>query len=707
MGLYLEVQMRYLLAASALLLATSVSAEPFENCPAKAFLTQGTVPSTYSVNLVTGDYQVLASTMGVKSGINALGYNSQDNYAYGWSYQHNLPVRIHNEFNVEPLKVDNVSGVDFYVGDVSTNDNKYYVYRRGATAGLFSIDLDASSQSFLKMEQVVDGATLDMDIADMAFHPYTDLAYSVDHSGYLLEIDVRTGTATKLDHVGTTAGFGAAYFDADGNLYMGRNRDGAIYRINIDSGIYQAEFFAKGPSSSTNDGFRCAQAPVIGISNTDLDFGDAPDTYGTSIANNGARHGLSHKNVFYLGEHVDGESDASIDPLSDDNNGDKKDDDGVQFATNIVESSKAIAVVKASTTGYLNAWIDLDQNGQFDDNDQVVKDLKVKMGNQYVYMPIPAGVKSGETWARFRFSESDGIQAVGGASNGEVEDYKVELIESKATVATYPSSNSWTTLAFEDNWPHEGDYDMNDLVVHMRTSVWSKTSGVTQVNMKGEISAVGASYHNGFAVRLPGVKRDQVDVENIEYLVNGQPVDFEPLETGRDEAIFILTYNLWDYVGSGELCKYYRTEDGCGSDIQMNFSARIPMKEPVQANLNGVFDPFLFATPGAWHGGHFATTPGRSYEIHLKNYAPTEAFDQSLFDAPGDDASAPDNSFFFTTAKGMPWALEIGTRWDHPQEYTDIGHAYPYFASWALSNGWANQDWYLNNNANAPLLFID
>lgn len=700
--------MRYLLAAPALLLATSVSADPFEECPAKAFLTQGSVPSTYSVNLATGDYQVLAQSMGVKSSLNAIGYNLNDSFAYGWSYQHKQPARIHNDYTVEPLDIKNSPGVDFYTGDVSINDNKYYVYRRGSTAGLYSIDLDPTSSTYLVMQRIVDGDTLSMNIADMAFHPYNNFAYAVDTSSNLLQIDVRNGTATTLSNIGATAGFGAAYFDVDGNLYLSRNRDGAIYRISIDSGDYTAEYFATGPSSNFNDGFRCARAPITDTTNiVKLDFGDAPDSYGTTMANNGARHGLSDNNLFYLGDYVDGESDAFVAPLSDDSAGDVKNDDGIQFATNIIESSNAIIVAKASTTGYLNAWIDLDKNGKFDGNDQVLKDVKIAAGKQYVYIPIPAGVTAGESWARFRFSEANGVQAIGGAPNGEVEDYSVELVESEATVTNYPSSNSWTTLAFEDNWPHEGDYDMNDLVVHMRTSIWSKPGGVTQVNMKGEISAVGASYHNGFAVRLPGVKHDQVDVNNIEYTINDQPVKFQPLEGGRDEAIFIVTYNLTDYVGSGEHCKYYRTEEGCGSDIQMYFSARIPMKEQVPVDLNGVMDPFLFATPGAWHGGHFASAPGRSYEIHMKNYAPTEAFDQNLLNMAGDDDSNPKENYYFQTAKGMPWALEIGTRWDHPQEYRDIGHAYPYFAGWATSNGWNDRDWYLSSNANTPLLFND
>ncbi len=697
--------MRLLLVAPALLLASNVSAGPFEECPTKAFLTQGAIASTYAVNLVTGDYQVVASNMGVNKAVNGLGFNSNDNFMYGWSYAHGKPARIHGDFVVEALPVENIDPGNFYVGDVSIVDNTYYVYRRGSTTGLYGISLDPSHNDYHKMIKIIDGSQLNLKIADMAIHPFSNMAYAVDSGGNLFEIDLSTGNASNLANVNQKGTFGAAYFDPDGNLYIGRNSDGSVFRIKIDEGQYEAEFFAKGPSSSINDGSRCALAPVLDLSNTNLDFGDAPDSYSTSLANNGARHGLSEQNDYYLGNYVDGESDASLHPLSDDTNGINEDDDGVQFATNIVESSKAIAKVTAQGDGYLSAWIDLNQDGVFDSNEQVGQDIPLTTGNQFVYLDIPAGVKDGETWARFRYSSTTGLQAIGGAPDGEVEDYRVNVQEADAVVSTYPSTNGWTSVAFEDNWPHEGDYDMNDLVVHMRTEVWRKTSGITNVAMKGEISAVGAAYHNGFAVRLPGVKRDQVDAENIQFSINGSEASFQPLETGRDEAIFILAYNLWDYVASGNFCKYYRTEPGCGSDIQMNFSVQIPMKQPVDVDLKGVFDPFLFATPGAWHGGHFVTAPGRGYEIHLKNYAPTEAFDIALFDQAGDDTTNPANNHYFQTDQGLPWALEIGTKWTHPQEYNDISHAYPLFAQWTQSNGAINGDWYLPSNANNPLLF--
>jgi len=47
-----------LLMLPLLLGSQGVIAEAFEECPAQAFLTQGSIPKTYGVDLVTGDYRV-------------------------------------------------------------------------------------------------------------------------------------------------------------------------------------------------------------------------------------------------------------------------------------------------------------------------------------------------------------------------------------------------------------------------------------------------------------------------------------------------------------------------------------------------------------------------------------------------------------------------------------------------------------------------
>ncbi len=700
--------MRKLFSLS-VLLAVSLSQNSwgaaFEDCPSQAFLTQGTVPTTYGVNLVTGGYRVIANDMGTNASVNGLGFNPEDRFIYGWSYEHNVPARVHSDFSVEPLAVDNIANVSFYVGDVSVTGSKYYVYRRGSAYGLYVIDLDPDSADYLQMSRIIDGQSLSLRIADFAVNPNDGFAYSLDNRGVLSKIDLANGSSEVLAETDISGSFGAAYFDPDGNLYLSRNSDGIVFRIGIDSGNYVPVQFANGPSSSTNDGSRCALAPVAGESNTLVDFGDAPDSYGTYLESNGARHGLEDATLFF-GTTVDGEADASASPLTDDESGDTDDEDGVQFATAVKENSQSVALVEASSPGYVSAWVDLNQNGTFDDYEQILFDELVTPGMQALYADIPIGVVPGDTWARFRISSVTGLQATGGAPDGEVEDFPVSVHESDVVTNYYPSSNGWSTLAFEDNWPHEGDYDMNDLVLYLRSAVSSNAAGVKHVAITGEVAAVGAAYHNGFAVRLPGVNRDEVDIAGTTLEINGRDVtDRVVIEEGRQEAILIVSYNVWDFVGSGELCTFYRTEADCGSDIQMTFKANIPMLQPVDADLRGLMDPFLFATPGAWHGNHYVTAPGRSYEIHTKNQAPTEAFDYSLFDDPGADASSPSAQQFFQTANGMPWALEIGTRWHYPLEYQDISHVYKQFAPFATTSGSVNQSWYQIENAEQAFIF--
>ena len=700
---------RLLLATSMLLCSPAVLADAFNECPSRAFLTQDAVAKTYGVNLVTGDFGLLQDDMGTKSKVNATGFNPNDQFLYGWGYEQHKPVRIHSDFKVEYLDVDVISdGKDFYVGDVSLTNNTYYVYRRGQNNGLYGISLDSGADDYLQMKRVIDGKTLDLKIFDIAFHPSDGFAYAVDKTGFLHKIDSETGSSTNLGSVGVTGTFGAVYFDVDANLYLSSNRDGNVYKVAIDSGDYTAQLFAIGPSSSINDGARCALAPVVDESNVDIDYGDAPDSYGTYLKDNGARHGLLADPDLFLGSQVDGESDGKPMPQSDDESDRNDDEDGVQFATTLQAGSQAVVMVEPSKQGILSAWIDRNQNGVFDDNEQVITDRAVSAGKQPIYITIPQDARAGDTWARFRLSSSVGMTPTGGVSDGEVEDYKVNIQVEGSAVTYYPSSSGWTTIAFEDNWPFEGDYDMNDLVTHMRTSVFKTDGKVTLVNIAGELSAVGAAYHNGFGIRLPGVLRDQIDEENINYTINDRVVNnYSPLEAGRYEAIFIMAYNTWSYVSAGEDCVYYRTEEGCGSDKQMRFNITIPMKTPIESDISGVFDPFLFATPGAWHGDHFDTPPGRSYEIHLKNHHATEAFDYKFMNFSGQDASNPDNKHFFQTTKGMPWAMEMGSEWMHPKEFRDITHAYPKFPSFVRSDGAENPSWYKNENAVQNILFKD
>ena len=354
----------------------SVQAAPFDTCPSKAFLVQDTTARLYGVNLVSGSAPELENDMGTSSKVNGIGFSVHDRYLYGWGYEAGTLVRIGKDFQVEALPLSGAPNQNFYVGDVSVQENSYYFYRKGNDYGLYRIELDETSAAYLQVAKIINGGLLNLNIFDLAFHPDTNDAYSVDSSGILHQIDVTDGSSTALINVGQSGTFGAVYFDVEGTFYISRNSDGSIFRIDVSSDSPQAELFASGPASGNNDGARCATAPIIDEDDTTIDFGDAPSSYGLSLADNGARHEFDSSGLF-LGSIVNGEST----PKSVDDS-----DDGVEFITGFEAGLDSLIRVTSSTEGYLNAWFDWNQNGEFDEDEQTITSEALEAGEKLYFI---------------------------------------------------------------------------------------------------------------------------------------------------------------------------------------------------------------------------------------------------------------------------------------------------------------------------------
>ena len=159
------------LFAFVILLPSHINASPFESCPSKAFLMQQSIAQLYGVNLVTGDYSLIASDLGTTNKINAVGFNFHDNYIYGWGYEWGTLVRIGGDYQAAPLTLIDNPGVNFYVGDIALNENSYYFYRKGIDYGLYKVSLDEQATEYLKSIKVIDGQALSLNIYDFAFHP--------------------------------------------------------------------------------------------------------------------------------------------------------------------------------------------------------------------------------------------------------------------------------------------------------------------------------------------------------------------------------------------------------------------------------------------------------------------------------------------------------------------------------------------------------
>jgi len=163
------------------------------------------------------------------------------------------------------------------------------------------------------------------------------------------------------------------------------------------------------------------------------DYGDAPDSYNTTMATNGPYHSAFFVG-YYLGSSVECDNDGQNSTNADgDDTGDGTDDeDGVTFGTLEIGSNADIDVVSSDNDTYLDAWIDFNADGDFLDlGEHIFDNETLSAGTNNLQFAIPEGAVAGDTFARFR---SDNVAAglpYGGHAGvaGEVEDYKITLTE--------------------------------------------------------------------------------------------------------------------------------------------------------------------------------------------------------------------------------------------------------------------------------------
>jgi protocatechuate 3,4-dioxygenase beta subunit len=196
------------------------------------------------------------------------------------------------------------------------------------------------------------------------------------------------------------------------------------------------------PLESVLSSSRAGKAYIHEIApDTGEDSGVAYD-YPTVYFNNGARH--SYDPGMYLGEEIDFEPDALVHFLAlGDDDTDEDDDDGVVLSR-LMPGRTATATVTASASGFLNAWIDFNQDGDWDDEgEQIFTAQELVAGENTLEFTVPEDAVISEnilplqtthvfaqpTMARFRFSSEPDLPYDGPAPDGEVEDYGVMIVE--------------------------------------------------------------------------------------------------------------------------------------------------------------------------------------------------------------------------------------------------------------------------------------
>ncbi len=251
------------------------------------------------------------------------------------------------------------------------------------------------------------------------------------------------GNVTTVGSAGASSASAYGTFDQCGNVWewgetpdingtrslLGGTWDaqGALYLAKSFWGVYAPA------NEGNNIGFRIA-------AKADLDFGDAPTTYLTLWANNGACHVVGPGPTLgaTIGGDADGQPSSGAD--GDDSLAGGDDEDGVTFGTTLVRGSNVTVTATVSAQAYLSAWFDWNGNGSWSDSGERAvygQVLTAAPTLNSVSVSIPAGAVPGPTYARFRVSAAGSVaDPFGLIMDGEVEDYRVTVYQPAVPAAS-------------------------------------------------------------------------------------------------------------------------------------------------------------------------------------------------------------------------------------------------------------------------------
>ncbi|MVN92126.1 LruC domain-containing protein [Mucilaginibacter aquatilis] len=321
---------------------------------------------------------------------------------------------------------------------------------------------------------------------------------------------------------------------------------------------------------------------------------------------------------------------------------------------------------------FISSFEDIDRTGTTSDND--FNDLVIYSSSSVAGAISTTGVA---TIDRGGDTDGDGVQ--------DAQD-EFPNDAARAYTSYYPSKSTTGTLAFEDQWPSKGDYDMNDLVVsYCYTYEVSATNKV--VTLKGDynVLASGGTFQNGFGIQLPvnatgvsSVTGQKITGSYLNMAANG-------VEAGQAKAVIIPFDNNHSLVPAGKSANFMNTVPGTAKvvcnpvNVVVNFSAPVDLTSLNVSSLN-----------------HFIICDQkRGAEVHLPGYKPTDKANTALFDT-GDDATVPVNGKYYVTLENKPFAIMVNGAFSYPVEKIMISKAYLNFNTWATSGGNTHADWYSN-----------
>jgi hypothetical protein len=252
------------------------------------------------------------------------------------------------------------------------------------------------------------------------------------------------------------------------------------------------------------------------------DYGDAPDgATGTGAGNYRTKSndsGPSHTIVsgIKLGANIDADSGTleNTNADADDTDGTPNDEDGVKIGASSLQNqslTKVANVTLGITTqgsGKLNAWIDWNSDGDFlDTGEQIATDVSPTSNAISLPITVPATATAGTTYARFRYSTQTGLASTGAASDGEVEDYRINIanrtiscpVGSTATGSGYATGGAAQYLTKNSIFWLDWSCDTNSQFIpgDTVTKTWTGPSGISITATVSNITKTLEPYNTG------------------------------------------------------------------------------------------------------------------------------------------------------------------------------------------------------------------
>ncbi|MBA2953230.1 hypothetical protein GON03_02825 [Nocardioides sp. MAH-18] len=238
-------------------------------CGSAAFLFQspnGSAPDhlVQAVDLVTGAVTNAGTTV---DQVNAVSYNTADDFMYGWDLRTDTLVRISADLSLVDLRVPantpaSHQGVAYNVGDFDGSGNLWLMDNQsGKWLRIDMSNPDAPRTTAVGTADPPANLLLPGDWAFVngLFWGVAPMVSSLStNPARLVSFSPTTRTFTNrgiLPGMKSGSTFGAVYSD-DTYLYVSRNQDGGIYRVTPTTNPTNI-FLSDGPSASSNDGARC------------------------------------------------------------------------------------------------------------------------------------------------------------------------------------------------------------------------------------------------------------------------------------------------------------------------------------------------------------------------------------------------------------------------------------------------------------------